>query len=66
MFVYNRSALTVILPLALLLAVALWSNSSEVGADKQAPNSASDRAPPEPEHDEVLLSASNGSPARGR
>jgi hypothetical protein len=28
MFVFNRSALPVLLPLALLLAVAFWSNRS--------------------------------------
>jgi hypothetical protein len=31
MFVFNRSAAAVLLPLALLLVVALWSNAGDVG-----------------------------------
>jgi hypothetical protein len=31
MFVFNRSAAAVLLPLALLLAVVLWSNTADVG-----------------------------------
>jgi hypothetical protein len=39
MFVFDRSALPVLLPLALLVAVALWSNRGEPApaAARQAP-----------------------------
>src|SRR3954468_5503632 len=33
MFVFNRSIAAVLLPLALLLAVALWSNSRQAAAE---------------------------------
>jgi hypothetical protein len=65
MFVYNRSSLAVILPLALLLAVALWSNASEIAAGKQAPSAASNQATAQPAQNGVLLTAANGTPAKG-
>lgn len=51
MFAFNRSATAVLLPLLLLLAVALWSNTSPAGsgadvavaATKQAESARPDR-----------------------
>ena len=40
MFVFHRSALAVVLPLALLVAVALWSNRGQPQAPRHAPGQA--------------------------
>lgn len=40
MFVFPRSAIAVLLPLALLFAVALWSNRGSPQAAAQAPSKA--------------------------
>jgi len=49
MFVFHRSAAAVLLPLALLLAVVLWSNADHVGARHQESQvtASNDRAAPE-------------------
>jgi hypothetical protein len=49
MFVFHRSAAAVLLPLALLLAVVLWSNADHVGVRHQESQvtASNDRAAPE-------------------
>ena len=45
MFAFDRSALAVLVPLALLVAVVAWSNrTSEISAPQQASEPAADRA----------------------
>jgi len=65
MFVFNRSVLAVLAPLALLLVVALWSNSGDVDAGRGA-TVAADNAGGEHARNLVPLTASNSRPATGR
>ena len=46
MFVFPRSAIAVVLPLALLFAVVLWSNRGAPGSARQVPAQASAAAQP--------------------
>jgi hypothetical protein len=66
MFVYNRSILAVLAPLALLLAVVLWSNSGDWVAGKDVPVAAADRDDDARPGEAVARTASNdrGRPAR--
>ena len=54
MFVYNRSILTVLVPLALLLAVAWWSNHSPgIVAPRLEAQEAQDRQDQQDQQDEA-------------
>ena len=59
MFVFNRSVFAVLAPLALLLLVALWSNSVEVEKQTVA---ATDRAGGDQAPGRLALAASNSRP----
>jgi hypothetical protein len=56
MFVFNRSTAAVLLPLALLLVVALWSNADDIGPGKSGVVAASDH---EAGRDPATLTAAN-------
>jgi len=66
MFVYNRSIAAVLLPLALLLVVALWSNRDDIGPGKQHTVAGSDHVPPEAPRESATLTASNDRPTTER
>lgn len=61
MFVFNRSVFAVLAPLALLLLVALWSNSGDVEAGKQTV-AATHQAGDEQVPGRLALTASNDRP----
>jgi hypothetical protein len=65
MFVFNRSLAAVLLPLALLLAVVLWSNAGDPVPAK-ARQSAAAPAAPAGMHAPATLTASNEGLAEGR
>ena len=65
MFVFNRSLAAVLLPLALLLAVVLWSNAGDLVAARKARVATAPAAPQNP-HDAVTLAAANDRPGAGR
>ncbi len=65
MFVFNRSLAAVLLPLALLLAVVLWSNAGDLVPARQARVTAAPAAP-EKAPDAVTLTASTNRAAAGR
>jgi hypothetical protein len=48
MFAFDRSAMAVLVPLALLLAVVLWSNQSHPPAAAQQARAIDEGAAPEP------------------
>ncbi len=62
MFVFNRSVFAVLVPLALLLVVALWSNSGGVETGRQQ-IAATHQAGDEQTHTRLSLTASNNPPA---
>jgi len=65
MFVFNRSLAAVLLPLALLLAVVLWSNAGDLVPAK-ATQAAPEQAGADHDHVPMTLAASNERHAEGR
>jgi hypothetical protein len=65
MFVFNRSAAAVLLPLALLLVVVLWSNAGDV-VTRETRVAATDQEVGQPAPGPATLTASNHSPAEQR
>ena len=66
MFVFNRSALAVLAPIALLIAVVLWSNFDDANPARAPTVAAADHAPVQHAHDAVTLTASNNRNTTGR
>jgi len=66
MFVFNRSVIAVLAPLALLLAVVLWSNAGDVASAREPQVAAVGRGAGEREPNPPTLTASNarGTPSR--
>ena len=66
MFVFNRSVFAVLAPLALLLAVALWSNSGDVSQKGETQTASAGRGAGEREASRPTLTASNARGARSQ
>lgn len=59
MFVFNRSAIAVLAPIALLIAVVLWSNWTDSSQASDATVVVAEHAPVEHARDAGTLTASN-------
>jgi hypothetical protein len=66
MFVFNRSVFAVLAPLALLLAVALWSNSGDVSPTRETQVAAADRGGDQHQSRHPTLTASNARDTRSQ